>query len=140
MILLTPRDLSDGLTRVFLHSGYSLEAVDSPLVRYSVAGKQAITLSGNNLYESTDVVVRFVAASQTVDVLGQVDLAHGKVSAITGAWATPDDWYEPCLAPWISAPLLGTLLLSFPTLHPIGPCVSTLRLPCGSSVMYLGSL
>lgn len=125
----SPRVLSDGLTRVFLHSGYSLEAVDSPLFRYSVAGKQVITLSGSGLYESTDVVVRFVgaasqteASAQTVDVSGQVDLAQGKVSALTGAWTTPDDWCEYshchscstplCLAPFRtpgSASLLGTL-------------------------------
>ena len=107
LIARPPRVLPDGLTRVFLHSGYSLEAVDSPLVRYSVAGKQAITLSGSGLYESTDVVVRFVgAALQTVDVSGQVGLAQGKVSALTGAWATPDDWCHrhPCSAP-CSAPL-----------------------------------
>ena len=96
-----------------------LEAVDSPLVRYSVAGKQAITLSGSGLYESTDVVVRFVGADlQTVDRSGQADLAQGKVSVITGAWATPDDWCEnshrhPCAVTY-SSPLNVILYAGLP--------------------------
>ena len=44
--------LTYATTTVYLHDGYTLDSVLSPLSRYSVAGGQHITLNGTGLYES----------------------------------------------------------------------------------------
>ena len=77
--------LTYATTTVYLHDGYTLDSVLSPLSRYSVAGGQHITLNGTGLYESEHIKVRFIGTSpaQTTDVDGTVDPITGTISAET---------------------------------------------------------
>ena len=93
--------LTYATTTVYLHDGYTLDSVLSPLSPYSVAGGQHITLNGTGLYESEHIKVRFIGTSpaQTTDVDGTVDPITGTISALTPAWVTPSDWRSGCADP-----------------------------------------
>ena len=90
--------LTYSTTTLYLHDGFTLDSVVSPLSRYSVAGGQQITLDGTGFYESEHVKVRFIGTSpaQTNDVDGTVDSITGTISALTPAWVTPSDWRTGC--------------------------------------------
>jgi len=76
-----------GERSVYLHDGYTLSSTSTPTAgKYSVAGKQTLTVLGTGFYSTLSATFRFTDSLQMIEVSGTVDPSAGIASTTTPAW------------------------------------------------------
>ncbi len=88
---------------VYLHAGYELVAVHTQPAsgRFSLSGLQTIVLEGSRCYKTNLITLRFTlqrggGTAVFEDVPGEIDRESGHITALTPAFAPPEDWYDGC--------------------------------------------